>query len=175
MENVNDASTYENGVADVIIHDLPDLKSPKSNIGQLKKEEVTYHVYTNQEMEIKDEINESITSEIEAEETPENHLVVSNNRKFQDLNNRPEDLPEYSRLIIRRDDFFKTLEDNPTATDQILKSKWTAFLNKTLRSENVTAQSLWIWRTIFIILVVTLALLLYFTRRPIHNHYHIYH
>lgn len=213
MENVNDASTYENCVADVIIHNLPDFKSPKSNIGQVKNEEVTHiytnqvmeiedemnesitveveaevksnigqlkkeevtHFYSNQVMEIEDKMNESITVEIEAEETSKKHLVVSNSREFQDVINRPEDLPVYSRLIIRQEDLFKTFEDNQTATDETLKSKWTAFLEKALRSENVTSRSLWIWRTIFIILVVTLALLLYFTRRTVQNHYHIYH
>lgn len=174
MENVNDASNYENCVADVIIHDVPDPESPRSNIGLVKEKEET-HIYINQVMEIEDAAIESVTVEVEAEETLEEHIVVLDKRECQDIINRPEDLPEYSRLIIRRDDLFKTFEDNQTATDEILKTKWAAFLEKMLKSESATSRSLWMWRTIFIILVVTLALLLYFTHRPVHNHYHIYH
>lgn len=188
MENVRDESDYENCVADVIIHEVPHSESPRSNIGLLKKKE-EMHIYTNQVMEIEEAAiesitveveaevgaNESITVEMEPEETLKEHLVVLDKRECQDIMNRPEDLPEYSRLIIGRDDLFKTFDDNQKSTDRTMKTKWAAFYEKMVKSENEMSRSLWMWRTIFIILVVTLALLLYFTHRPVQNHYHIYH
>lgn len=173
MESVNDSPEYENGVTDVIIHNAPESKSPESSNGLIKNDHVM-HIYTNQVMEIEDAANDSITVEMEPEEKLEEHLLVLDRCEFQDIINRPEDLSEYSRVIMAREDLFKTFEDNQEATNEVLKTKWAAFLETTLRSRSSTTRSLWIWRTIFIILVVILVLFLSFTRRPRSNNYHIY-
>lgn len=81
-KNFNGASGYENCVASATTDNVPESESPKSSISLVNKEEVT-HIYTNQVMEIEDAMNESITVEVETEETLEKDLVVLDNHEFQ--------------------------------------------------------------------------------------------
>lgn len=174
MENPNHIFTGLQTGTDVRIHRSAPAKPSTSRASRMYEEE-KIDIYTDETIEMEDIGKDATNKNIDTTaETLEDRLFI-NSHELQNIFYEPNALPEYIKSLGPTDDIFQTFEDKDLNTNKTSLTKWVSFSKKARDGRSCTLGSLWMWRILCLILAVTIAILLIFTKRPVHNHYHIYH
>lgn len=137
-------------------------------------EEEKIDIYTDDAIELEDIGKDTMGENVDTTaETLEDRLLLKGH-ELQNIVNRPDELPEYIESLGPTDDIFRTFEDKDRNTSKTSPTRWVSFSKKAREGCSCTLGSLWMWRILCLILAVTLAVLLIYTKRPVYNVYHIY-
>lgn len=174
MENPNHIFTGLKSGTDVRVH-RPAPAIPSTSRTNRICEEEKIDIYRDDAIEMEDIGKNTTDKNVDITgETLEDRLFI-NGHELQNIVNQPNELPEYIKALGSTDDIFRTFEDKDLNTNKTSSTKWVSFSKKARDGWSCRLGSLWMWRILCLILAVTIAILLIFTKRPVHNHYHIYH
>lgn len=177
MENPNHIFTGLTSGIDVRVHRSAPAIPSTSRARQVCEEE-KIEIYKDDAIELEaiemDAMGENTENVDTTAETLDDRLCI-NGHELQNIVNGPDELPEYIISLGPADDIFRTFEDKDRTSKKTSPSRWVSFSKKARDGWSCTLGSLWMWRILCLILAVTLAVLVIYTKRPRYNVYHIYH